>query len=77
MPIVGINPSRRITGKFADLPSGEEVGSCDQVVSSSVVSSVNSPSACQDETGTIQLYLDKKRIQSGIAIQMLSTTSNN
>jgi len=82
MPIVGIDPSRgRITGKFADLPSGEEVDLKlrSQVVSSSVVSSVNSPFSLQDETGTIQLYLIRKESSQvwQIAIQMLSTTSSN
>ncbi|AFZ29454.1 lysyl-tRNA synthetase, class II [Gloeocapsa sp. PCC 7428] len=56
--------------KFADLPSGEEVDVEVAIAGRILARRVFGKLAffsLQDETGTIQLYLDKKRIQQGMA----------
>jgi lysyl-tRNA synthetase class 2 len=56
--------------KFADLPSGEEVNLEVAVAGRILARRVFGKLAfftLQDETGTIQLYLDKNRIQEGMA----------
>lgn len=56
--------------KFAELPSGEEVDLEVVLAGRILVRRVFGKLAffsLQDETGTIQLYLDKKRIQEGMA----------
>ena len=56
--------------KFAELPSGEEVDLEVAIAGRILVRRVFGKLAffsLQDETGTIQLYLDKERIQSGMA----------
>jgi len=56
--------------KFADLPSGEEVDVEVVIAGRILARRVFGKLAffsLQDETGTIQLYLDKKRIQQGMA----------
>jgi lysyl-tRNA synthetase class 2 len=68
--------------KFADLPSGEEVELEVAIAGRILARRVFGKLAffsLQDETGTIQLYLDKTRISQGwqILIQMLSTTSSS
>ena len=59
-----------LQSKFADLPSGEEVDLEVAIAGRILVRRVFGKLAffsLQDETGTIQLYLDKKRIQSSMA----------
>ncbi|PIG93277.1 lysine--tRNA ligase [Gloeocapsopsis sp. IPPAS B-1203] len=56
--------------KFADLPNGEEVDVEVAIAGRILARRVFGKLAffsLQDETGTIQLYLDKKRIQQGMA----------
>ncbi|MBW4575993.1 MAG: lysine--tRNA ligase [Aphanothece sp. CMT-3BRIN-NPC111] len=56
--------------KYADLPSGEEVDLEVAIAGRILTRRVFGKLAffnLQDETGTIQLYLDKKRIQEGMA----------
>lgn len=56
--------------KYADLPSGEEVDLEVAIAGRILARRVFGKLAffsLQDETGTIQLYLDKKRIQEGMA----------
>lgn len=56
--------------KFADLPSGEEVDLEVAIAGRILVRRVFGKLAffdLRDETGTIQLYLDKKKIQAGMA----------
>ncbi len=70
-----------LQAKFADLPSGEEVELEVAIAGRILARRVFGKLAffsLQDETGTIQLYLDKKRIKKAwqILIQTLSTTSN-
>lgn len=59
-----------LQAKFADLPSGEEAAIEVSVAGRIVARRVFGKLAffgLQDETGTIQLYLDKTRIQAGMA----------
>lgn len=77
---LGINPyayrytathhAAELQAKFADLPSGKEVELEVAIAGRILARRVFGKLAffsLQDETGTIQLYLDKKRIQEGMA----------
>ena len=78
---LGINPyayrwesthhAAELQDKYADLPNGEEIGDVEVAIAGRILNRrVFGKLAfftLQDETGTIQLYLDKKKIQSAMA----------
>jgi len=81
MPIVGIDPTRQNYGKICRLAQWRrdlEVAIAGRILVRRVFGKLAFFSL-QDETGTIQLYLDKKESSQvwQIVIQMLSTTSSN
>ncbi|HEY9643278.1 MAG TPA: OB-fold nucleic acid binding domain-containing protein, partial [Coleofasciculaceae cyanobacterium] len=64
------HPAAELQTKYADLPNGEEaeveVAIAGRILTRRVFGKL-AFFTLQDETGTIQLYLDKKKIEAGMA----------